>query len=288
MVQQQNEKEIQVAQAWAEIRDAYRNRVRKHVLSAQIIGAETLEFNNLKQESLKVYFEGIYGYIPKTLIDDYEYRSLQSFIGSQIDFIVTHVIDEGGKKIFVGDRKAALNALATKFWKTAVVGQEHDAFVSGVDQYGAYLVINGVRTRINREDFSHTFHMDLREVVFIGDIVPVKLVEVDKEAKKIEVSRKVLETDPREYIDEYQKGGTYFGTIVNVDIDNGIFVKLEPRGLIARTGFPPSLDSKKLVAGEKVNVKVTEINLEKARIRGILIIPGQGQLNKARGRVYGR
>lgn len=205
MVQQQNTKEIEAAQAWAEVREAYRNRERKHVLSAQIIGAETLEFKGYQEQALKVYFKGIYGFIPTSLIDDYEYRSLQSFIGTSLDFIVTHVIEEAGQRLFVGDRKKALEVLASKFWKQAKSGQVYDAFVSGVDMYGAYLVIEGVRTRLNRTEYSYEYVTDMRELVFIGDSIQVELTEVDAANQKLEVSRKSLEDNPAQFINEYKK-----------------------------------------------------------------------------------
>lgn len=278
---------MELAHAWADIREAYRQREKKHVFTAKAVGIEKLELRGRKQEVLKLYHDGIYGFIPKTLMDDYDFRSLQSFVGAEFDLVVTDLIDEDGERMFVGDRKLALEYQAEKFWRSAKVGQIHEAFVSGVDTYNVYLLIQGVRTRLNREDYSHVFQPDLQDVVFIGDTLEVAITEIDKENQKIEVSHKILEVNPMSYLKEYKKGGSYQGTIVNIDIDNGIFVSLEPRGLVARAGFPPGTKSGLLEIGGKVNFKITNILENKGHIHGIVIVVRGAKSNRARGRIHG-
>ncbi|MER2005879.1 MAG: S1 RNA-binding domain-containing protein [Psychrobacillus sp.] len=279
--------EMEYAQAWADIKEAYRQREKKHVFTAKAIGIEKLELNGHKQEVLKLYYNGVYGYIPKSLMDDYDFRSLQSFVGAEFDFVVTQLIEEAGERLFLGNRKLALEYQAEKFWRNAKEAQRFEAFVSGVDRFNVYVLIQGVRTRLSREDYSHVYEPDLQNVVFIGDTIEVAITELDKENKKVEVSRKVLEEDPMSYLREYKVKGSYQGTIINIDIDNGIFVRLEPRGLIARAGFPPGMKSSILEVGTQVNFKVTNILEKKGHIHGIIIIPRTGQLNRAKGRVYG-
>lgn len=279
--------DLEYAQAWADIKEAYRQREKKHVFSARAIGIEKMEFHGKGQEVLKLYYNGVYGYIPKNLMDDYDFRSLQSFIGAEFDFVVTELIEDDGKRMFLGNRKLGLEYQAEKFWRNAKEGQRYDAFVSGVDRYNVYLLIQGVRTRLNREDFSHVFEPDLQNIVFIGDTLEIAITELNKENKTIEVSRKVLEVDPMSYLKEYNVKGSYEGTIVNMDIDNGIFVRLEPRGLVARAGFPPGMKSGLLEIGAKVNFKVTNILEKKGHIHGIIIIPRVGQLNRTKSRFYG-
>lgn len=270
----QKQRDLEAAQAWADLREAYRHREKGYVIEAQVIGLEKLERGEQKEEALKIYYNGIYGYIPVSNVDDYEFRSLQSFVGSDIQFVVEHLFDEGDSRLFLGNRKKALDALAVKFWKKVTAGQDYEAYVSGVDKYGVYLVVEGVRVRMERDDYSYDFVTDLRECVDIGTTMDVRILNVDKDAKRIDVSRKALESDPRDFIQEYKRGGFYFGTIVNIDIDAGVFVRLEPRGLVGRAGFPPNLGKRLINVGDQVNFKVTDINEKLARVRGLVIIPG--------------
>ncbi|MEK4487987.1 S1 RNA-binding domain-containing protein [Psychrobacillus sp. FSL H8-0484] len=286
----QKQQEIQVAQTWADLRQANNKKAKKFILKANVVGLEDLSLGTKKEQALKMYYEGIYGYIPISKVDDYEFKSLQMFVGTQLDFIVEGVFEdkEGEGKFFLGNRKEALEILAESFWRTADVGQEYEAFVSGVDKYGVYLVIEGVRTRMEREDYSYTFVKDLQEEVFIGDTLDVRITKVDKEAKRIEVSRKVLEQDPKEFLKEYKLGGFYAGTIINIDVDAGIFVRLEPRNITGRSNIPAGLGKRLLKEGEQVNFKVTDINQVNGRVNGLVIIPRVGQTNKQKGKSNGR
>lgn len=281
------QKDIETAQAWADLREAYRHREKNYVIEAQAIGLEKLQYGEKKEEAIKVYYNGIYGYIPVSLVDDYEFSSLQSFVGSTIQFVVDKLFDEDDSRLFLGNRKKALDALAVKFWRRAAAGQDYEAFVSGVDKYGVYLLVEGVRVRMERDDYSYEFVSDLREEVDIGSTMDVRVMNLDKEKKQLDVSRKALERDPRDFILEYKRGGFYLGTIVNIDIDHGVFVRLEPRGLVGRAGFPPNLGKRILNEGDQVNFKVTDVDEQRARVRGLVIVPRSGQ--KTRGNSsYGR
>ena len=276
------------AQAEADIREAKRQRKNNFLLTAQAVGIETLTYNNLKLEALKVYYNGVYGYIPKNLMDDYEFKSLQSFTASEYTFFVEDVFEENGEFLFLANRKDALAYQATQLWKKVKPGQVYNAFVSGVDRFNIWLLINGERVQMNREDYSYKFIKDLQLEVFIGDRFDVKVTEVDVENKKIEVSRKVLEADPRTFLRDYKVGATYACTVENIDVDYGVFVSLHPKGVIAKAGFPPMQTGRLLKEGATVNFKITWMNEDKGLVGGLIIIPRLGQINKALGQSNGR
>lgn len=281
-INEQYQREIELAQAWAEIRDSIKSK-KKRILEAQVIGLENLARGKHTEICLKVDYKGIYGYIPKSLIDDYDFKGLQSYVGANVEFVVTDTFSESEyDRLFIGDRLKALEIKAERFWRLTQVGDEVNAFVRGVDKNGIYLSVEGVQVRMEREDYSFVYHVDLREVVFIGDTIPVKIIEMDHEKKKIKVSHKEFQEDPMAYIDEYKVGSIYLGTIKNIHIDHGVFIKLEPRGIEARTGFPPGMSPELLREGEKVNFKITRIDEEARRVTGILINPRNTSKRMAR------
>lgn len=279
---------MQLAHAEAQIREAKRQRKNNFLFTARAVGIETLTHGELKVEALKVYHDGVYGYIPKNLMDDYEFRSLQSFVRGEYTFFVDEVFEENGELIFLANRKDAMAYQAKNFWKYAKVGQRYNAFVSGVDRFNVWLLIEGVRVQMSREEYSYKYQKDMQLEVFIGDELEVQIVEINVEEQTVQVSRKVLEADPRMYLKDYKKGSTYACTIENVDFELGIFVTLEPKGIVAKSGFPPSKNGRLLAAGDKVNFKVTWIDERKGLVGGIIIDPRDGQLNKAFGRRNGR
>lgn len=279
---------LELAQAEADIREAKRKRKQNFLITAQAVGIETLKRDNLKIDVLKVYYHGVYGYIPKHLMDDYEFKSLQSFADGEFTFFVEDVFEENGEVVFLANRKDALVYQAEQFWKKAKVGQRYSAFVSGVDRFNVWLLVNGVRVQMNREEYSYKFTKDLQLEVFIGDVFDVKITEIDVENKKVEVSRKILEEDPRIYLKDYKVGSTYAATVENIDPELGVFVTLKPKGIVAKAGFPPLQTGRLLREGANVNFKVTWINEDKGFVGGLIIIPRVGQINKALGQSNGR
>ncbi|MGE8081350.1 30S ribosomal protein S1 [Peribacillus loiseleuriae] len=286
--------EMERAAAWADIKDSKR---RGSVLVAQAIGIELKRQGELRVECLKLDYNGVYGYLPKNFISDYEYRGIQRFIGKHFEFVVSHIDIDG--EIFAADRKKALDVLAQKFWKTAQVKDTFSGFVVGVDRNSVYLLVQGIPVRMGRREYSHTYYEDLQEEVFIGDSLDVMVTNIQRPNPKleiegekpseeelklingfIEVSHKALEVDPMTYINEYQEKSTYLGTIEKIHIEHGIFIKLKPRGITVRSGFPPAVDGNLLKEGDEVNFKIQSIDYQNRRIKGIIITPRHSKQTK--------
>lgn len=270
---------------WADIKES---KQRGRVLYAQVIGIENIEKGNIKEECLKLDYEGFEGYLPKTLIDKYEFKGLQSFVGSMLEIVVNYVDLE--THIFGADRIKALEVLSSRFWRTAKKGEKYEAFVRGVDPYNVYLLVEGVPAKMYRDEFSYTFFDNLQEVVNIGDVLEVQLTEIEKSSGdkegKIEVSKKALEIDPWDYINHYKEKGTYLGIIKKVHMDHGLFIDLH-HGIRVRTNFPPNTDHSLLQEGEQVNLKIQSIDTNKREIKGIVITPKQSAYKSKRNRTRG-
>lgn len=290
--------EVSRALAWANIKDS---KKMKRVLYAQAVGIEEIPVAGTVQECLKLNYQGNYGYLPPDLIDEYEFRGLQGFLGKEFEFVVQHVDLES--HLFVANRKEALGILAEKFWKTAKEGDTYEAFVRGVDPYNLYLIVNGVRAKLYRDEFSYSFVEDLREEVEIGDTLQVKIVRLVKPGKKfkringrgqevegiadergyLELSSRLLENNPWHNITHYKERATYLGTITKVHMDHGLFIELE-LGLVVRTNFPPNATGALLKKGRQVNVKILEIDAKKKTMKAIVINPKKGVGVKSFGR----
>lgn len=276
-------KNQQQAIAWANLKESQK---RNRVLYAQVIGIETKTVNGNKEEVLKLDYEGFEGYLPKNLIDKYEFKGLQSFVGSMLEFVVNYTDLEA--HIFGADRVKALEVLASRFWRDAKKGNTYEAFVRGVDPFNVYLLVEGVPAKMYRDEFSYTFFENLQEVVNIGDILEVQVTEIEKPSKenkegKLSVSKKALETDPWDYIHHYKEKGTYLGLIQKMHMDHGLFIDL-PHGIRVRTNFPPNTDHRLLAEGEQVNLKIQSIDTNKREIKGIVITTKQSAYKAKRTR----
>ncbi|MED4779467.1 S1 RNA-binding domain-containing protein [Brevibacillus choshinensis] len=289
------------ALAWADIKDSKKTG---RVLFARAIGIETIENGKVREECLKLEYGGeVYGFLPKTYIDNYQFKSLQFFLGKTFEFVVDDVYLETQQ--FLANRIKALHSLSVRFWKNAKENQRVEAFVRGVDPYKIYLLVDGIEAVMPREEYSYSFIEDLREEVEIGDTLPVKITKivrpgdtyqkrnekgdmVDTVAENgiVEVSSRLLERDPWTDIIHFKKGSHYVGTINKIHPEHGLFIQLKP-GLIVRTNFPPRIGGERLKKGQEVNIKLTDIDVKARKIKALVVIPNRA-IGKTRHQDYSR
>ena len=111
------------------------------------------------------------------------------------------------------------------------------------------------------------------KVVSVNDIINVKIIDIDNEKKKISCSLKQTKSNPWDKLNETVKINDILDTeVVNI-VDFGIFVKVhdEIDGMVHVSDL--SWDEticqqilEKFKKGDKVKVKILEINVEKERI----------------------
>lgn len=259
----------------------------KRYLEVEVIGIEPLEFAGQSMECAKVYYDGLYGFIPKDKVDDYEFHSLDSFIGSSVEVIVDDIITDDFQTIFLANRTEALKIKSDLFWKNGRVGDVVPAFISGVDKVNAYLIVNGIRVRMPKMEYSFHYVEDMREQVRRGDTIDVKITAIDAEEKKIRVSRRALEADPRILLKEYKEGGRYAAIVNNFDYENdAIFVSLLPHKVSARAKFPAVRVGQHIEKGDSVSFHISNIDLERGFVHGRIIVPKVGQIGQARGKGF--
>ena len=111
------------------------------------------------------------------------------------------------------------------------------------------------------------------KIVNLGDIIDVKVLDIDDERKKINCSLRQMRENPWMKLNENYKINDSFETeIVNI-VDFGIFVKVQDEidGMVHVSDL--SYDEKECASmlqnfkkGDKVKVKILDINVEKERI----------------------
>lgn len=271
--------------AWAAIKESQRV---KQVLYAEAIGLETLEFGNKREEMLKLNYKGIFGYLPKSRIDNYDFKGLHHFLGKEFEFVVEQVDLEG--HWFLANRIQALEVSAKRFWKSAKVGQVIAGFIRGMDMSRLYLLVEGVPTVMRREDVSYSYIDDMRENFEIGDQINVKIISLEAPTEEnkdgvLEVSAKILERDPWGQIAHFKEGSSYAGKITKIHPEHGVFLELVGApGLTVRINFPPNASPSDLQKDKKIRVKLLEIDHRERRIKAIGIIPEKSISGGRRGR----
>ncbi|MCM3130141.1 MULTISPECIES: hypothetical protein [unclassified Paenibacillus] len=272
--------------AWADLRESHRVN---QVLYAEAVGLETLVFGEKREEMLKLCYKGVYGYLPKTRIDNYEFKGLHHFLGKEFEFVVESIDREDGESHwFLANRIVALDVSAKRFWRVAKEGFVAVGFIRGMDVSNLYLLVEGVPVVLNKKEISWSFIEDCRLEFEIGDTIDVKVLKAEAPTAEnpnglLEVSAKALLPDPWHKIAHFKEGSSYSGTITKIHSEHGVFIELVP-GLTVRTNFPPNASPDVLQKGKKVSIKVLEINHQQKRMKAITIIPNKAISAGRRGR----
>ena len=155
------------------------------------------------------------------------------------------------------------------------INKEIEAKVNSINDTGINLLINdkydGVITLNEMTWLKKPPHPS--KLVSLNETINIKIVDIDNEKKKISCSLKQTKSNPWDKLNETVKINDVLDTeIVNI-VDFGIFVKVhdEIDGMVHVSDL--SWDEKKcqqileqFKKGDKVKVKILEINVEKERI----------------------
>ena len=163
-------------------------------------------------------------------------------------------------------------------WKEVEEKYPEGSIVSGkvvsITDYGAFVELEkGVEGLIHVSEMSWTRHgIHPSKIVSVGETVEVKVLNVDKEKKRISLGLKQLTEDPWKEIEKRFPVGTKIkGTVRNMT-NFGVFVEVEEGidGLIHISDLSWTKKikhpSEVLRKGEEVEVVVLEINKDERRI----------------------
>jgi small subunit ribosomal protein S1 len=146
--------------------------------------------------------------------------------------------------------------------------------VVSITDYGAFVELEkGIEGLVHISEMSYTEHIKHpTQKVQLGQIVDVKLLNVDTEEKKISLGMKQLEADPWEGIlERYSVGQTSTGIVRNIT-SFGAFVELEPGidGLVhvsdlswtKRIKHPSEVVRK----GQELDIQILDIDVAQRRL----------------------
>lgn|SRR5690606_21698864 len=81
-----------------------------------------------------------------------------------------------------------------------VVGEELSGTVTGIQPYGAFVALdNETQGLVHISEITYGFVKDIHEYLEVGQEVRVKVLDIDKEASKISLSIRALQTPPSSY-----------------------------------------------------------------------------------------
>lgn len=209
----------------------------------------------------------IKGIVPITETPCENKGKLRKLIGQFVPFKVMSMNKEAN--LFGASITQALELMSKKTWAKIKEGQIRTVIVRDINPSFATVELDGISGKLDINDISHGWVNDVRDHVSIGDQIEVFVKTAKAEEKILEVSLKELKPNPWPGVmKRYQIGAEVYGEVSGIP-DYGIFVNLLEPGVSVlckqkEENFRPGI-------GEKVIVKITEMNPEKEEIRGRVI-----------------
>jgi small subunit ribosomal protein S1 len=246
-----------------------------YLASGEILELEIIGYN---KGGLLVAFGRLDGFVPNSMIpgmsrglsQNEKISAKAKMVGTKLQLKVIEV--DQSKKRLVLSGNAAQRIRRKERVRELEVGEKITGTVSNVVDFGAFVDLDGVDGLIHRshlawEDFEHP-----SEILQAGDEVEVLVKDVDLERERISLDRRALLPGPwHDFAQQYAPGDILEGEVVSVR-DFGAFVKLSDQitGLLHVSELLPGVSrdpTKALNPGDKVPVRIVEIDKEQERVR---------------------
>jgi small subunit ribosomal protein S1 len=150
-------------------------------------------------------------------------------------------------------------------------GMVVEGAISNIVDFGAFVDLDGIDGLIHISELSWSHVNHPSEILSIGDVVPVKVLDIDRERQRISLGLKQTQEDPwQRVIDTYRVGDELEGKVTKV-VTFGAFVEIMDgvEGLvhISELAHHHVENPREIVEpGQDVRVKILEIDSERRRL----------------------
>ncbi|MBS6006823.1 MAG: bifunctional 4-hydroxy-3-methylbut-2-enyl diphosphate reductase/30S ribosomal protein S1 [Clostridium baratii] len=234
----------------------------------------SLTISEVKEKGLVGYYNGIRIFVPASQIDIKFVNDKEIYKGQTLDVKLIDFNKENPSRVVASRRKVqeeAKEANEEKVLSSLKVGDIVKAEVKRFTNFGAFAEVNGVDGLIHLSQISWNHVKRAEDYLKSGDIIDVKVIELDKENKKLSLSIKEITPEPwKDVTEKYPEGSVVLGKVVRIN-DFGAFVELEPGvdGLVHiskishdRINNPADV----LSVGQDIKAKILSVDEEQKRI----------------------
>lgn len=167
--------------------------------------------------------------VPFDQVSEHYVKNFNSMIGKQFEAVVTE-IDKEAKSIVASIKllqEQTRVAVEKNFWNIIFINKIIKGKVERILPYGAFVNVEGVDCFLHISNAAYEKLEKIEDVLNIGDERQFKVIKVDRENKKVELSLKALLEDPKTTrIKELQVGQVCDGEVVKL-LKFGAIVKVE-------------------------------------------------------------
>ncbi len=176
-------------------------------------------------------------------------------------------IDKSGRRLRVS-LKTLLPKPMDAFVNNYKIGDVVTGVVSSTTDFGAFVKIDVVEGLLHNQELSWDRSVNAKNSLKAGDEVEVKIINIDKNAEKISLSKKVLEPSPVENFAKEHKVNDVVTGKVKDKKDFGVFIELGNRvDALIRTEdlYPLKIDE--VEKGQEITAIISFLDAKNDRIR---------------------
>ena len=221
-----------------------------------------------------VDLDGVQAFLPGSQIDVRPVKDFDKYIDTDMDLRVVK-FNEFRKNVVVSHKAILEESLAVQrdeLFSKLEIGSIMEGRVKNITDFGVFIDLGGIDGLLHITDLSWGRVNHPSELIGLDDSLTVKIIDFDKDKKRVSLGLKQLTPHPWENVKEsYPEDTKISGKIVSMT-NYGAFVEIEPgiEGLIHVSDLswtriirhPKEIIDK----GKKVEVRVLEISRDNRRI----------------------
>src|SRR6476661_8172037 len=216
---------------------------------------------------------GVRGFLPASLVDIRRVPNLHEYLGQAIECRVIELnrsrnnVVLSRRAVLEEERKEQRQQILDRLQPGLVV----EGTISNIVDFGAFVDLDGIDGLIHISELSWSHVNHPSEILSIGDVVPVKVLDIDRDRQRISLGLKQTQEDPwQRVVNTYRVGDELEGTVTKV-VAFGAFVEILDgvEGLvhISELAHHHVENPREVVdPGQEVKVKILEIDAERRRL----------------------
>src|SRR5258705_11871488 len=216
---------------------------------------------------------GVRGFLPASLVDIRRVPNLDEYLGQTIQSKVIELnrsrnnVVLSRRAVLEEERKEQRQAILERLQPGLVI----EGQISNIVDFGAFVDLDGIDGLIHISELSWSHVNHPSEILNIGDSVPVKVLDIDRDRQRISLGLKQTQEDPwQRVVNTYRAGDEPEGTVTRVVGFGGVAEILDGvEGLvhISELANHHVENPREVVQpGDDVKVRILEIDSDRRRL----------------------